>query len=448
MSPVLQGLLNVQKKDKYRFHMPGHKGKTLELYEPLINNLLELDFTEINGTDDLYNPTGILKEGLKLLTEDRESKRSLYLTNGTTVGILASIMALTNKGDEILMAKDCHKSVYNAIELKELKSIIIENEIKRSGLVIPISEDIFLNSLKKNSNIKMVVLTRPNYYGLCENIDELAKCCNENNIYLLIDEAHGSHFKYHEDLPLSAMKLGAHISVNSFHKTMISFTQTSVLNLNDNLSDHDISSVLTMVEKLQTSSPSYLFISSIDISRNYMENSGKGKLNTLRDNINSFYNSISSLNWIKIPDISSKITKDFTRIILETSIPAVNVQEYLEEKNIYIEMISKNILVLICTTEDEREDFEYLSKILNEMDTKKISNLKNIDEKNFISLDNAEGKILNENIIIYPPGSIYLKKGDIILKENIEYIKELLSNGINVYTDFNKDIYNLYVSID
>ena len=448
MSPVLQGLLNIQKKDIYRFHMPGHKGKALEIYEPLINNLLKLDFTEINGTDDLYNPTCILKEGLNLLTEDRDSKRSLYLTNGTTVGILASIMALTNKGDKILIAKDCHKSVYNAIEIKELNPIIIENKIEDSGLVLPISEEIFLNNLKEDKNIKMVVLTRPNYYGLCENIERLADYCNENNIYLLIDEAHGSHFKYHEDLPDSAMKLGAHISVNSFHKTMISFTQTSVLNLNSNLSDHDCSSVLTMVEKLQTSSPSYLFISSIDISRHYMENFGKEKLNILKDNINSFYKSISSLKWIKVPDISNKIYKDFTRIILETSIPAKNVQEYLEKKNIYIEMISKNILVLICTTEDEEDDFKYLSKVLNEMDIEKISDLEKIDESFFISLEKAEGKKLNENIIIYPPGSIYLKKGDVILKENIEYIKELLSNGINVYTDFNKDIYNLNVSID
>lgn len=428
--------------------MPGHKGKALEIYEPLINNLLKLDFTEINGTDDLYNPTGILKEGLNLLTEDRDSKRSLYLTNGTTVGILASIMALTNKGDTILIAKDCHKSVYNAVELNGLKPIIIENKIEDSGLVIPISEEIFLNNLKEDKNIKMVVLTRPNYYGLCENIERLVDYCNKNNIYLLIDEAHGSHFKYNEDLPDTAMKLGSHISVNSFHKTMPSFTQTSVLNLNKNLSDYDCSSVLTMVEKLQTSSPSYLFISSIDISRHYMKNFGKEKLNILKDNINSFYKSISYLKWIKVPDISKKISKDFTRIILETSIPAKNVQEYLEEENIYIEMISKNILVLICTTEDEEDDFKYLSKVLNNMNIEKISSLEKIDESFFISLEEAEGKKLNENIIIYPPGSIYLKKGDIILTENIEYIKEMLSNGINVYTDFNKDIYNLNVSID
>ncbi len=428
--------------------MPGHKGKSLKIYEPLINNLLELDFTEINGTDDLYNPTGILKEGLQLLTEDRDSKRSLYLTNGTTVGILASIISLTSKNDEILIAKDCHKSVYNAIELKELNPIILENKILNSGLVIPISEDIFLRCLKENKNIKMVVLTRPNYYGLCENIKNLAKYCEENSIYLVIDEAHGSHFKYHENLPLSAMKLGASVSVNSFHKTMPSLTQTSVINLNSNMSDYDCSLVLSMVEKLQTSSPSYLFISSLDISRHYMKNFGNDKLNTLKDNINSFYQSISSLNWIKVPDIPNGISKDFTRIILETSIPAVKVQEYLEEKNIYIEMISKNILVLICTTEDEKEDFIYLSNVLHEMNVDKISSLEDIDEKKFISLEKSEGKILNENIIIYPPGSIYLKKGDIILKENIEYIKELISNGINVYTDFNKDIYNLYISID
>lgn len=455
-SPVLQGLLSMSKKDKVRFHMPGHKGKFSELYKTIYKNLLSLDFTEINGTDDLYNSKEILKEGMDLLTKERMSKYSFYLTNGTTVGILASIMALTNNKDSILISKDCHKSVYSAIELNKLNPIILENIIYDSGLVLPIDEDIIINELKRNKNIKMVVFSRPNYYGLCSNIEKLAKYCSENEIILLVDEAHGSHLNYHSDLPVNALKSGAHISVNSFHKTLPALTQSSVINFNYNLSELNIKKVLNMIEKLQSSSPSYLLMASIDISRAYMESCGKEKLNNLKNYIKDFEKSIENLPWIKIPNLPDYVNKDFTRIILETKIPASNVQNYLEENNIYLEMISKNILVLITTTEDTKEDLEYLSKILKKFkpDTTTNNNTvegtedKNNSQQHFVALNKSAGRKLNENIIIYPPGSVYLKKGDIISEENIKYIKELISSGIKVYTDFNKDINNLYVSID
>ncbi|WP_100065922.1 aminotransferase class I/II-fold pyridoxal phosphate-dependent enzyme [Miniphocaeibacter massiliensis] len=456
-APVLQGLLFKQKQAKYRFHMPGHKGKLLEIYKPLVENLLALDFTEINGTDDLYNATGILKEGLKLLTKDRKSKNSFYLTNGTTVGILASIIALTNNGDSILMAKDCHKSVYNAVELNKLNPIIIENEIAGSGLVYPINENTILKALEKNQGIKMVVFSRPNYYGLCNDIDNLSKYCTKNNIYLLIDEAHGSHFSYSSKLPKSAMELGAHISVNSFHKTMPAFTQSSVLNLNENLTDYECAKILNTVEKLQTSSPSYLLMSSIDIARAYMEEFGEEKLKALKENIEYFYSEIENLNWLKVPIYPTKYTKDYSRIILETKVPAINVQNYLEKNNIYIEMISKNILVLITSTEDTKEDFKYLAKILNEFEPNNINIIKKSENTSsnitpldgeLIELANSSGKTLKENIIIYPPGSVYLKSGDKISQKDITYINTLLESGINIYTDFNKNINFLYVAID
>ncbi len=457
-SPILRGLLINQEKDNYRFHMPGHKGKLLEIYKPLVDNLFALDFTEITGTDDLYNSNDFLKTGMDLLAKDRKSKKSFYLTNGTTVGILASIMALTAKDDFILISKECHKSVYNAIELNSLNPIILENQIDSSGLTYPIDENDFIDKLKDQPLIKMVVLSRPNYFGFCTSISNLVKYCLSNNIYLVIDEAHGSHFVYNKTLPSSAMELGAHISVNSFHKTLPALTQSSVLNLNYNLSDIDCSKVLAMVEKLQSSSPSYLLMASIDIARTYMANYGTTKLNSLFNYIQSFYNSIKNLDWIKPIDENSYFQKDISRIILKTKIPAKDVQQFLEKNNIYIEMISKNILVLISTTEDTLEDFTFLATTLKNFTScsnpkKEILNKAHNCSKPFlngqlVSLDYSKGKKLKENIIIYPPGTVYLKIGDTILQEDINYLKDLITSGINVYTDFNKDINNLYVSID
>ena len=194
-------------------------------------------------------------------------------------------------------------------------------------------------------------------------------------------------------------------------------------------------------------------MASLDMTRAYIEEYGYEKYKLAEIYIEDFYKKISTLNWLKIPDYPMVYDKDFTRIILETTVPAISVVKYLEENNIYIEMISKNILVLIVSIADSENDFIYLADILLKYNPNKNHNIDILTEKkystineNILPLEKCEGKILRENIIIYPPGSYYLKIGDKIAKENIEYIKDLINSGINVYTDFNKDIYNLYVS--
>ena len=447
-TPILSGLLKLKDNDKIRFHMPGHKGHADELYKPIIDNLLQLDFTEINGSDNLYNTNGIIEESLKLLSKERGSKKSFYLTNGTTVGILAGIMALTNHKDKVLIARNCHKSVYNAIELNELVPIILEHEKTETGLEIPIAEEDFLKVLKNDRDIRMVILSRPNYFGLSRDIKKLANYCKENGVYLFVDEAHGSHLKYHSALTVDAMELGASLSVNSFHKTLPALTQTSVINFGYNMSDEDIAKVLSMLEKLQTSSPSYIFRMSLELSSAYMTECGEKKFEDLKNYVDDFYKSIDDLDFVFYPSFSKDLEQDFSRIILQTSFPAVYLRHHLEEQGIYIEMITKNIMVLITSPMDKKEDFKALSKAIksfNLKDYKDFITYDNINKENTSSLSKSEGKKLKENIIIYPPGNIYLKKGDIIKKEDITYLMDLIENGVKVFTDFSKDLNNLYV---
>ncbi|MDO5018687.1 MAG: aminotransferase class I/II-fold pyridoxal phosphate-dependent enzyme [Lagierella massiliensis] len=450
-TPIVRGLLNLKEKDAIRFHMPGHKGRSYEAIKPLIDNLLQLDFTEIDGSDDLYNPNGIIKESLSLLGNERGSKRSFYLTSGTTVGILAGIMGLTSQGDKILITKNCHKSVYNAIELNRLVPIILEHEPLDSGLEIPISQEIFISKLKEQKDIKMVVLSRPNYFGLSKNIKDLIEYCKENHIYLFIDEAHGSHLRYHEDLTDDAMTLGASLSVNSFHKTLPSLTQSSVINFNQQMSDIDISKVLSMIEKLQSSSPSYLLMASLEISSAFMKECGNKKLKELKSHVDEFNNSVQKLDFLKVITSNHLMEHDFTRIVLETDFPALYLKNHLENNGIFVEMITRNILVLIATVMDEKSDFITLSKSIKSFNLKKyldVSKYKRFPDTydiSKISFNHAEGKTLKENIIIYPPGTIYLKKGDVITKKDIDYLTSLIEDGIHVFTDFNKNLNNLYV---
>src|SRR5699024_9161328 len=158
--PVLKGLFEHKNKSEISFHMPGHKGKYIDEYKVLQENLLSFDVTELDDTDDLYNPKGFLKEALQKLSKERKSMQSIFLTNGSTVGILSSIMALTNINDKILIEEGCHKSVYNAIELNNLNPIILSTKYDENKIPLPTSEDRLLNTLKENPDVRAVVLSR------------------------------------------------------------------------------------------------------------------------------------------------------------------------------------------------------------------------------------------------------------------------------------------------
>lgn len=456
-TPVLEGLFKHRDKSEISFHMPGHKGKYIDEYKVLQENLLSFDVTELDDTDDLYNPEGFLKDALQKLSQERKSMQSIFLTNGTTVGILSSIMALTNINDKILIEEGCHKSVYNAIELNKLNPIILSTDYDENKIPLPTSEKRLLNSLYENPDTVAVVLSRPNYYGLCGNIENLAKYCLDNSIYLIIDEAHGSHLSYNENLPKSAMELNASISVNSFHKTLPAFTQTSVLNLSKNLSSYDRKKVLAMVEKLQSSSPSYLMMASIDIARAYIEVNGLNKLKELEKNIKDFTKNIDTLEDISIFKDFKGYEYDFTRPVLIYENPK-ELELYLQENKIYIEMIGENSLVLVSTLMDEKSDFDRLFYALKSFKKTNLKvdtdynqeNLKIINVENglLVPLSKSEGYILNENIVPYPPGNVYLKKGDKINKDNIIYLENLINKGIHIYKDFYKNTNYIFCKKD
>lgn len=447
-TPVLDGLIAHRNMSNTSFHMPGHKGKYIKEYEILKENLLDFDVTELDDTDDLYNAEGFLKKALLALSDERKSKQSIFLTNGSTVGILSSIMGLANEKDLVLMEEACHKSVYNAVNLKNLQSIIIKTKYDENKIPLPTTENILIENINNNPNIKFVVISRPNYYGLSMDITNLSKICKMKNIYLIVDEAHGSHLSYSDKNTKSAMELGASVSINSFHKTLPAFTQTSVLNLSDNLTDFERRKILSMVEKLQSSSPSYLLMASIDIARSYIKNYGDEKLDILFDNISDFSKKVDTLNNISIYKNFSGFSHDFTRPVLICNNPK-DLEIHLQNNNIFIEMIGEKSLVLVSTLMDEKADFENLfsalstykeKSIINTNYNQKDLNILTLDKGVLVPLSKSENYISLENIIPYPPGNIYIKKGDKITKENILHLESLINSHIHIYKDFYKDI--------
>ena len=229
MTSIYNKLKQLQYKEDYPFHMPGHK-RNLKI-DPLLDAISKIDITEITGFDDLHHPEEMIRELMDDLKQIYGTKESYLLVNSSTAGNLAAIAALCNIGDKILVARNCHKSVYHAIELLGLDPIYIYPEIDEYGICKGITKEQIENIITKETSIKAMVLVSPTYEGRVSDIEGISDVLHRNNIPLIVDEAHGAHFIYHEAFPESAANSGADIVIQSLHKTLPAFTQTGLLHL-------------------------------------------------------------------------------------------------------------------------------------------------------------------------------------------------------------------------
>ncbi len=229
--------------------------------------------TEVPETDHLYQAEGILQESLKLLSSFYHTKKSIYLVNGSTVGLMSAILGIHDSDDEILVARNCHQSVYNSLSLKSLKVYYVIPEITSHGLQGGIHPDNVAQILKEHPRIVSLVITSPTYEGFVSDIKSIADVCHRNNVLLIVDEAHGAHFSYSSLLPTSAIDCGADVVVHSTHKTLPVITGAGLLHMN--LTDDLIKKVMTTLQKLQTSSPSYIMMAQMDACVLHLGNNNK-----------------------------------------------------------------------------------------------------------------------------------------------------------------------------
>lgn len=411
MRNLYENLIN--RKEKVSFHMPGHKGKMLEGMNDFLENILKIDVTELSDTDDLYHANNIIAKGRNNLALFSHAKKSMYLVNGSTSGIVASIMSVLDENDKILVEKNCHKSVINGVRLARGESV----EIDCDGVC---EQEVLIENLKKDSSIKAVLITRPNYYGIYQPIEKLVTYCHENNIKIIVDEAHGTHFAL-ECFDKNAMQLGCDISINSYHKTMPAFTQTAAINFNSE--DRLIDKTMSNLQMIMTSSPSYIFMTSVEYAVNYCTKY-ESKYAELKEIIDWFYSEIEVLDYMRKAPIQKNCKRDFTRIVLECDNPS-DVNEHLIKNGIYIEMIDDKNLVLISTIADEKKDFEILLEAFRSYE-------KSDSTKIYKTYDYLLNTKITNDIVIYPPGKIFAKKNSIINQKQIDELNDLSSKGVNI----------------
>lgn len=440
--------------DTYPFHMPGHK-RNMDGFE----NPYNIDITEITGFDDLHHADGIIKEAQQRAAKLYGADRCYYLVNGSTCGILSAISATTKKGDKIIVARNCHKSVYHALYLRELQPVYVYPEESDYNIQGQIRKEDIQEILEQNTDIKAVIITSPTYDGVVSDIAEIAKLVHAYNIPLIVDEAHGAHFGLDESMPQNAINLGADCVIVSIHKTLPAFTQTALLLVNEGKAD--CQKIEEFLDIYETSSPSYILMAGIEKCIRVMTENSKELFARLNQNLDGFYKKMRALQKLHVlieEDFKDKAFEfDRTKILISTEntdITGHQLKEILTDRyQIELEMSCENYALAIATVMDEEDGFRRLAEALIEIDSncniqKTSCSIREIYTKperkyeiheidNFskekVSLQQAEGKISSEYIYFYPPGIPILVPGERINIQNIKAIEEAIAQGIEVY---------------
>lgn len=459
MGNLQEKLEEYYNKNYLPMHMPGHKRNVKLLGEKLP---YKIDITEISGFDDLHHANGLIKNIENKARKIYGSKRSFILVNGSTCGILAGIRSVINFGDKVLIARNSHKSVYNAIELNNLNAIYISSKINKYGIDGNIDVKEIEKKIKENKDIKLVVITSPTYEGVINNIKSIVSIAHKYNIPVLVDEAHGAHLRFMDNLyNKEALNSGADIVIQSLHKTLPALTGTALLHIQGELvREENVARELSIFE---TSSPSYILMSSIEECLDiliYKEELFK----EYENNLKYFYKETKKLQKLKIlgNEIENKEYYDFGKIVIITKNTNITGKELADilrkEYKIELEMSSIDYALAMTSICDTKENFIRLLNALEEID-KKLENkeekenkieivlpekkmnildaIKNNNSK-YLNYKETEGKISKEYIWIYPPGIPLIAPGEIINKEIIQKINDYKNANIEVRTTFDK----------
>lgn len=465
--PLVEGVLGYIEENNIYFCMPGHKGglgfQSTEVGKKLYENFLKADITEVEGLDNLHHAEGIIKESLGLLSKFYGSQKSYFLVNGSTSGNLAMIFASFKEGDKVIVERNCHRSIFNGIIMRKLKPIYVRNKIsKKYDAPMSIDVEHFLTLINTHKDAKGIIITYPNYYGICTDLELIAQEAAKYNMKVLVDSAHGAHFGIHEKLPESPLKLGADMIVMSSHKTLPSLTQTSYLHINKK-SDADIDKVDFYVSSFLSTSPSYMLMCSMDYGRYYLQEFGRKSYEALIDLAQKYKEKINILPWLHIlseEDIIEEVSiREQKYPVLDLSRFVINLKEgysghklldYLRSKKIQCEMSDFRNVVLIFSPFNTEEDFMKLYNALEECNTEKLRD-KVITTKNIhipeakllpyeafqrkkikIPIEKAYGEICGKEIVPYPPGVPILNIGEIIDETSVDMIKYYLDSGVTI----------------
>ncbi|MBM2836567.1 MAG: speA [candidate division NC10 bacterium] len=463
-TPLFDALVSLAESRKISFHTPGHKsGKGISTrFRKFVGpKIFTIDLTTLDEVDCLQRPVGVIKEAQELAAEAYGADHSFFLINGTTVGNHVMILSTASPGDEILVARNAHKSILTGIILSGATPRFFPPMFDEGlGILLNVTGEQARHAMELHPNAKLLALTSPNYYGVAADLRVIVSEAKRRGILVLVDEAHGPHFHFHRTLPISALDAGADICVQSTHKILGGMTQSSMLHVKGPDIDHP--KVVRLLHLLQSTSPSYILMASLDLARMQMATEGEKLLSKAvdlakdaRDRINRIPG-LFCFGEAHLPE--GGFTLDVTKLTIcvkGLGLSGFEASAILNaEFGIQVEMADLFNILVIVSIGDRKDDLDLLVGALNSLAGRgaRPANQRPtaypippmghrfhlpprdafFARSEHLPLAKAEGRISSDIVTIYPPGIPVLVPGEEVGASTIDYLLSLASYGARI----------------
>lgn len=463
-TPLFDALIEYVDRDTLPFHVPGHKkgvGVDTEFKSFIGENPFKIDVTVFKQVDSYHHPTGPIKKAQELAADAYGSDACFFSVHGTSGAIQAMILSVVGAGDKIIVPRNVHKSITGGIILAGAIPVYMQPELdKKLGIANGVTPDTVKETLEANKDAKAVLIINPTYYGVATDIKKISDIVHEYDIPLIVDEAHGPHLNFNENLPISAMEAGADMCAQSTHKIIGALTQGSLLHVNSKRVS--VQRVKQVINLMHTTSPSYILMASLDTARRQIALHGKELLNKTIELSNYVRKEVNKIPGFycfgdEILGVPGAYAFDPTKITItcrDLGITGYELEMILANKyHIQMELSDLYNVLIVGSFGDTPEGMERLLKALKEIsndyygkgtpkadfiDIPAIPEQIQIPNEAFnsvrtpVRIKDSIGMISGEFLMAYPPGIPILCPGEKITREIIEYVQTLKDTGLYV----------------
>ncbi len=460
-APIYEGLVKLRRKRIVPFDVPGHKrGRgNAELVELLGEKCVSIDVNSMKPLDNLGHPVSIIREAEELAAEAFGASHAFLMVGGTTSSVQTMILATCKAGDKIILPRNVHKSALNALVLCGAIPVYVDMTVQpRIGIA-------FARAIVEHPDAVAVLINNPTYYGICSDVKTLTEMAHKAGMKVLVDEAHGAHLHFSDQLPLSAMDAGADMAAVSMHKSGGSLTQSSLLLVG---SEMNVEYVRQIINLTQSTSASYLLLSSLDISRRNLALRGKESFEKVIEMAEYARREINEIGGYyayskELIDGQSVYDFDVTKLSIYTQgigLTGIEVYDLLrDEYDIQIEFGDIGNILAYISIGDRLQDIERLVGAL--ADIKRLYSRDGSDlisgeyiqpqlvlspqqafyaERDSLSLQDAVGQVCGEFVMCYPPGIPLLAPGERVTQEIVDYIIFAKERGCSVQGTEDPDV--------
>lgn len=455
MGELFDKLKELEYEDILPMHMPGAKRNKELISMP---DPVKIDITEVTGFDNLHHATGIIRDCAKEAARLYGADEAFLLVNGSSAGIMAAICGAAKAGDNVIVARNVHRSVINSLYLGQLNPVYIYPDMinREAGIYGEVKAEEIEAILKdrKDNDIKAVIITSPTYEGIVSDVRAIADVVHRYGAVLIVDEAHGAHFGFHEAFPVNAVKLGADAVIMSIHKTLPAFTQTALLMVN--YGRIDVERIRMYWNMYQSTSPSYILMASIDNCITLLKDNAKDLFDKYVERLIKLREEIGKLKYIKLLE-----TDDISKIVLIVKDGALLSRQLREIYKIELEMASEKYVIAMTSIGDtdegyvrflqalrnlDNEEFdisldsdndsiqEYMSDIDNNVYPRIVMSIYDAlnAETDMVELEASAGCIAGDAVGIYPPGINLVNPGEVVTEDIINMLKSGKEHGLEV----------------